>query len=236
MGRDCQQHRHGCLTLPEQQDQGEIEFFFDLLSPFAYLAFQKIGALAGRYGRTIRYKAIDLAEAKKAAGNNGPSNRNIPVKYAYLKQDLARWADIYEVPFAFPDPAKIPTGARDSRPAQLGVLFAEQHGVAEDYIAAFWRRSWGEGRFVGDPDVLKWTVAAVGLPEQGFFEFIASDKAAAHYVATTKAACARGIFGVPTMVCDGQMWWGNDRLDMLDTYLSMEVAVSGSVTEGPNGA
>ena len=206
--------------MAQNQASGEIEFYFDLVSPFAYMAFQKIASLAGKYDRDVRYRAISLATVKKAAGNTGPSNRDIPPKYAYLKQDLARWAEIYGVPFAFPDPAMAPTAARDTETAHRGIPFAEQHGKAREFIAAFWRLSWGEGRFVGDPVVLTGAIAETGLPEQAFLDFAASPEAALAYEATTQDACARGIFGVPTMICDGQMWWGNDRLDMLDQYLT----------------
>ncbi|WP_052118020.1 2-hydroxychromene-2-carboxylate isomerase [Novosphingobium pentaromativorans] len=198
----------------------EIEFFFDLSSPFAYMAFQEIGVLAARHDRGVRYRAIDLATAKKAAGNTGPSNREIPPKFAYLRQDLTRWAQRYGVPFAFPDPAKAPARPRDAVLAHHGVAFAEEHGMARSFVAAFWRRSWGEGRFVGDPEVLRGAVEEVGLPEQAFFDYVGSERAAAEFAASTEEACSRGVFGVPTMMCDGQMWWGNDRLQMLEEHLS----------------
>ena len=204
----------------QHQTPGQIEFFFDLVSPFAYMAFQKIDALAASHGRQVCYRAISLAAVKKAAGNTGPSNRDIPPKYAYLKQDLTRWAQLYDVPLMFPDPGSAPVAARETLLAHRGIPFAAQHGKAREFIAAFWRLSWGGGRFVGDPAVLKGAIAETGLPEQAFFDFVASDEAAALLDATTQEACARGIFGVPTMVCNGQMWWGNDRLDMLDRYLS----------------
>lgn len=200
----------------------KIEFFFDLASPYAYLAFHKIGEVAARHCRSVRYRAIDLAVVKKAAGNTGPSNRDIPPKFAYLKHDFARWAELYDVPFAFPDPSNAPPDPRNSELSQRGVLFAERYGKAHDYISAIWLQTWGGGKFIGDPVVVETAVREAGLPEQAFFAFVSSEEAAAGYQATTEEARQRGVFGVPIMICDGQMWWGNDRIDLLDRYLAAQ--------------
>lgn len=203
-------------------DLQQIEFYFDLVSPFAYLAFQRVGELAERHGRTVRYVPVDLAVIKRLAGNSGPSNREIPPKFAYLKDDLARWADIYDVPFSFPTATHAPPDARNSLKAQCGAIFAERRGRAREYVSAVWRRSWGEGRFIGDADILKPAVAEAGLPEQEFFAFVESAQARVHYAAIADAAHVRGVFGVPTMICDGKMWWGNDRLHFLERHLAIE--------------
>lgn len=204
----------------------EIDFYFDLVSPFAYLAFQQIGELAARHGRSVRYRAIDLAAVKHAAGNSGPSNRDIPPKFAYLKEDLHRWAAILGVPFSFPPPGPVPAGARDSSLAQRGVYFAAMHGKTCDYMGAVWRQTWGRGGLIGAPDVLDRALDETGLPRQSFWEYVASDAAAVAYAAETERASAAGVFGVPTMVVHGAMFWGNDRLAMLERFL----------TETPPGA
>ena len=58
---------------------GALEFFFDFMSPFAYLAHNRVCELAKRYERDVIYQPIDLPSAKLAAGNTGPANRDIPV-------------------------------------------------------------------------------------------------------------------------------------------------------------
>ena len=209
------------MTSAPDPDRHGIEFYFDFVSPFAYLAFQQIGGIADRHDRMVCYRAIDLAVVKKAAGNTGPSNRDMPIKYTYLKSDLARWAALYGVPLVFPDPATAPAiGARDTRLAHHGVAFAERYGKAHDYIASFWRRSWGTGRYVGDADVIAGAVRDAGLDGDAFDGYVMSNEAAAAYADTIEDACSRGVFGVPTMFCDGEVWWGNDRLEMLDRFLS----------------
>lgn len=211
-------------TDPQEGATCEIDFFFDFISPFAYLAFQKLPEIARRHGRSIRFRPMDLAAVRLAAGNTGPSNRDIPPKYRYLQQDLARWAELYGVPFQFPHAAVAPPGARNTAKLQHGVFFAARMGQEQDYIASVWRRAWGEGRFIGAPDVLEGALAELGFDHEQFQTYVASEEATIAYEAETEIAKSLGVFGAPTMICDGQMWWGNDRLDMLSRFLGLHPA------------
>lgn len=189
-----------------------VEFFFDFLSPFAYLAHQKLPALAARYGFGIRYVPMDLPRAKRVAGNTGPSNREIPVKLRYLTADMNRWAVRYGVPLVFPK-------SFASEAMNKGTMFAEDRGRVGEYVAAAFARIWGRGEDMSSEPVLRGLALDMGWSPDEFLGFVASPQAAEWFEALNQEAHYRGVFGVPTMMVGEEMWWGNDRMEFLEDFL-----------------
>jgi 2-hydroxychromene-2-carboxylate isomerase len=189
-----------------------IDFHFDFLSPFAYLARHRLTQIADQFGCTIAWHPVDLAATKKAAGNTGPGNRDMPVKLAYFKTDLARWVKAYDLPFTW-------AGNYASRQMNIGALYARERGRAAEYVQRAFHAGWGSGHRLDDAQVLRDLAQSFGWDGGDFLTWIASPAGADAYAEETAAAIARGVFGVPTMLVDDQMWWGNDRLFMLAEYL-----------------
>jgi 2-hydroxychromene-2-carboxylate isomerase len=190
-----------------------IDCYFDLISPFTYLALQRLPGIAERNGYAVRYKAINLKEAKRLVGNIGPSTRDIPVKLAYAKIDQRRWAKRYDVPITTP-------AYYDSTRLNRGSFMAEARGQTYDYVIRAFHKVWGEGASMVDETMLRNLASELGWNENEFLDFTLSDVAEAQYQAATLAAHSRGVFGVPTFIVDDQLWWGNDRLDFVSEYLS----------------
>jgi len=212
-----------------------IDFYFDFASPYAYLAHCRLPALADKYGYGITYKPIDLFAARRAAGNSGPPSAQIPPKFRYVTTDLKRWAQKYDAPFVMPWAAKSgdSNGAKkvelqkewiDSSRAHKGMFFANERGQGRDYATRLWRATFGSGGFVGDPELLRGVAQDMGWSPDGFLEFIQSDQAERLYEETNREAHARGVFGVPIMFVDDEMWWGNDRLSFLEEHLAAHPA------------
>lgn len=209
-----------------------IEFFFDFASPYAYLAHCRLPALANQYGYSVIYKPIDLFAAKQAAGNTGPASVQIPPKFRYVATDLMRWAKKYDVPFLMPwagkpgassEPPKkmdLPKGGVDSSRAHKGVFYARERGQEGEYVASVYQATFGSGKLVGNDDVLRAVVQELGWSNDEFFAYVLSDEADSLYAEANKEAQGRGVFGVPIMIVDDQMWWGNDRLSLLEEYLA----------------
>lgn len=191
-----------------------IDFYFDFISPFSYLAHVRLPALARAHGRTLAYHPIDIPEAKIAAGNYGPSNREVPAKIKVLMADLARWAERYEVPLAFP--ASFACGEWN-----MAALYASEHGAAEAFVTDAYHRIWALGIDPGDAQELQSASAAAGLDPDEVTSFVASEDAARRYREARSKAYARGVFGAPMMFVDDQIFWGNDRLEFLEGYLRL---------------
>lgn len=192
-----------------------IQFYFDFLSPFAYLARHRIAELAGQHHWTIDYIAIDLARAKTAIGNVGPGNRDLPVKLAYIKNDLQRWAKVYGIHLVFPP-------SYNSQRLNTGLYYPQCQGFEADYVRRAFHQVWGLGKAPGSNDVLSTVAFEMGWNPIDFLHFVDSEKGGCVYMEATRQAIARNVFGVPTMAVRDEMWWGNDRLFFLEKFLTEE--------------
>lgn len=189
-----------------------VQFYFDLLSPYAYLAYTRLPDLVARYGLQLDYQPIDLAQLKVLAGNTGPSNREIAIKHRYLRKDLRRWAELYGVPFC------APVGYGSAR-INAGALYARDKNLCGPYVEWVWGRVWGEGNAMNDDMLFAEAAARFGWATDEFVEFVSSAEAAERLKLVTETAHQAGVFGVPTMRLGSELWWGNDRLEFLERYL-----------------
>ncbi len=192
----------------------QIDFFFDFLSPFGYLANAKLPGIAKKYGAAIHYHPIDILLAKLAAGNYGPSTREIPAKARYIRQDRLRWAARYQVPMV----AAL-NGTRTPR-MNMGVFYAARAGMTEVYVNAAYHQVWGVGADPEDDAVLAALAREFGWDAQAFLAYVNSPQAGEEYAQSRREAHGRGVFGAPIMIVDDQMFWGNDRLDFLEKHLA----------------
>ncbi len=192
----------------------QIDFYIDMISPFSYLANVKLSELAAKYGYTIVYHPMDIAMAKIAAGNYGPSNREIPAKMKVIVQDLNRWAAHYNVPFTFPK-------SFDTGRWNIAVLFAtRQQGAAAAFVTGAWSRLYGRGADPADDAELRGAAKAAGLDADAMLDYIASPRGRTDFNKACVEAHAKGVFGAPMIMIDDQVWWGNDRMHFLEEYLA----------------
>lgn len=195
-----------------------IDFYFDFISPFSYLAYTQLPDLVKRYGWTLDYHPMDIPVAKLAAGNYAPSNMKQPAKIKALMQDMHRWAARYGVPLKFPS-------GMVGRRINTGAFLAQQEGCIEDYVREGFHRLWGlGGADAYAPEFLRQLASDVGLDPDQFMAYVDSKEGEKAFEASKVAAHARGVFGAPIMMIGDQIWWGNDRLMFLEEYLQQQAA------------
>lgn len=190
-----------------------LDFYFDFMSPFAYLAHTQLPSIARRNGCEIAYHPIDLPAAKLAAGNTAPPNVSIPVKLRYLTTDMERWAKRYRVPIKFPKTLK-------SQRLNVGMLYAYDRGQSEAFANTAWYAAWGRGGDMDDTSLISAVAGAMDWNADDFLRFVETPGARERYAQVNRAAHERGVFGAPTMMLGDQMWWGNDRLGLLEEHLA----------------
>jgi 2-hydroxychromene-2-carboxylate isomerase len=195
-----------------------IDFYFDFISPFSYLAHQRLPDLAARYGYALAYHAASLADLKNLAGNTAPRVTQIPLKLRYSRVDQKRWADRYGVPI------KPPEGSHDSSWLNRGFFFAEDRGRQSDYVTNAWSKLRRDGRDMIDEKTWRDIANELAWQPDEFVAFVRSEVSRQRYVASTQQAHERGAFGVPTMLIGEEIWWGNDRLDFLEEFLKSSTA------------
>lgn len=193
----------------------EVEFYFDFMSPYSYLAFTRVPALVKKYGCTLRLRPVDLSVLKLAAGNTGPATRDIPIKIAYAFVDLQRWAALYGVPFCVK-----PGMSLRSELINKGALYAISKDQGVEYVQRVWSETFGKGQSMDDPELIAAVVSSFDWNIVDFNAFVSSESTDRLYRQGNSAAHENGVFGVPTVQHQGQLWWGNDRLDFLEKELA----------------
>ena len=183
-----------------------LDFYFDFSSPYGYLAAQKIEALAARYGRGVTWRPMLLGAAFKATG--AAPLPTIPLKGEYAKRDFLRSARFYDVPFRIPDPFPISTlhacRAFYAAPAEKQVALAK----------ALFKAYFVDNLNIGEADNVLKIAASLGL-KPDLNDQALKDKTRAE----VDAAVAKGVFGSPYVVVDGEPFWGTDRFDQLERWL-----------------
>jgi len=191
----------------------QIDFYFDLSSPYSYLAATQLDGITSRHDVVIAWKPMVLAAVFKAQGNVMPAVC-IP-KAQYMLKDLARWASHYGVPFQMSSRFPLPT----IRAMRL-VIAAEASGHAGQLAKHFFQAMWERDLDISNDEILRQLVAEIGLEPEALFATIDTAAVKDKLRAYTDEAISRGVFGAPSLVVDGELFWGNDRLHFLEAHLS----------------
>ncbi len=192
----------------------QIVFYFDFMSPYAYFARRKLIEVAAKYNKEIIYRPIDLKRAKLESGNDGPSTLAIPNKLAFANKDFERWSKIYGVPF------KSVGGPLGGRDLNVGTLYAIKKSQVEAYVEKVFDHCWGRGGKPDDADFLSGLIRDLGWNAADFDAYVKSDIAEREYNLMFQKSAEDHVFGVPAIVIGDELWWGNDRLFMVDEYLN----------------
>lgn len=186
-----------------------IEFFFDLSSPYSYLAATQLPALAARTGASIAWKPMVLFAVFKATENEMPAR--VPAKARYMLGDLGRWARHYNVDFRFN--SRFPVNALK---AMRLVVAAEEQGRAGETALAAFRAVWSEDKDVTDPNELAAIAERAGLDVKRAMAAIETQEVKDRLRAHTDDAIQRGAFGAPAIFVGDELFWGNDRLHFVE--------------------
>ena len=191
----------------------QIDFYFDLSSPYSYLAATQLDAISARHGGSIAWKPMVLAAVFKAAGNVMPAVC-IP-KAQYMVKDLVRWAEHYGVPFQMSSRFPLPT----IRAMRL-IIAGESVGKSGDLAKRFFAGMWERDLDISSDEVLRQVVTEAGLAPDALFPLTDTAQVKDKLRAYTDEAIGRGVFGAPAMIVDGELFWGNDRLHFLEKQLA----------------
>lgn len=189
-----------------------VDYYFTPVSPWAFLGHARFVQLLREAGATVSVRPVDYGAIFPASGGL-PLAKRAPQRQAYRLVELRRFADALHVPLNaqprfFPVPAD---------PAALLIIAAgEQQGqdAALALAGRFGAAVWVEQRDIGDEATRRAIVAEAGLPDELHAQ-AAAPQTAARYAGYTQQALEAGVFGAPSYVLDGEIFWGQDRLDFL---------------------
>ncbi len=190
----------------------KIEFFWDVGSPYTYLAFTQLSKISAATNLAVELRPFLLGGVFRSTGNSMPAQ--VPAKAMYMVKDLERWAKHYKVPIcsfnevAFPIntllPMRVATAALHS---EIGNRFAER------VLSAYW----AEGKNVSELAVVSELIGDLHEDPAALLAQAQEQTIKDELRATTDEAVARGAFGAPSIFVDEELFWGNDRLQLLES-------------------
>lgn len=194
-----------------------IHYYFAPQSPWTYLGHMPFREIARRHGATIEVLPVDLGKVFPVSGGL-PLGKRAPQRQAYRLLELRRFADHMKAPLN-PQPKHFPVPGHAA--ARL-IVAVDQHDGADAAMriaGAVQRAVWAEERDIEDAAVLTQLLGECGLPARRLDD-AQSESVQQRYEANTQRAIDAGVFGAPSYVIDGELFWGQDRLDFVERKLA----------------
>ncbi|OJT18712.1 2-hydroxychromene-2-carboxylate isomerase [Archangium sp. Cb G35] len=200
-------------------NRAPLRFFFDYVSPYSYLAWTQLPALAARHGRTVELLPVLFAGVLNTLGTTGPAE--VKQKRFYIYKHTRRIAHELGVPFVMP-------AAHPFNPLlALRVTAAVQDGEARHrLVSALYAAAWGGGGGLLQPERVGEVVASVGFDAQALLAASQTPAVKDQVRRNTEELLALDGFGVPTIVVDGELFFGVDSLSHLERFLRGEDPLS----------
>lgn len=194
----------------------QIDYYLSTISPWCYLAGNRLEEMAAKHGASIRYLPLDPFQLFDRTGGKRPAERH-PNRVAYAMQERARWSALLNMPLVNPTLPML-----NMAPSSYAIIAAQEAGAGDigALVQAFLRARWADDRDISDDEVIRDVLAS-----QGFDPAIADRgllQGAEIYARNLDAAAEAGVFGVPFYIVrdSGQKFWGQDRLEFLDRHLA----------------
>ena len=192
-----------------------VEFFFDVGSPTAYLAWTQLPRIAAETGAELVWRPMLLGGVFKATGNASPVT--IPAKGRWMFADIERWARRYGVPLVM-NP-HFPINTLTLMRGAVGIEMRERDSFLR-YLDVVFGAMWRESRNMNDPAVVAQTLREGGFDPERVLALAADPEVKAQLIANTDEAVARGAFGAPTFFVGSRMFFGQDRLEFVREALA----------------
>ena len=194
----------------------EIEFFFDIGSSYSYLAATQMEGLTSRTGVPVRWRPFLLGAVFKATGNDMPAR--LPAKAKWMMHDMTLWAHHYNIPFRMPSRFPLIT-LRTQRALTAADRIAGAAALPAFALALF-RAYWTEDQDITTDPVIAAAARSANLDADAIVAAIDAPETKDALRATTDEAVKRGAFGAPALFVGDALFWGNDRLPLLEHYVT----------------
>jgi 2-hydroxychromene-2-carboxylate isomerase len=198
-----------------------VDYYFAPQSPWTYLGHARFAALARAAGVTVRVLPVDLGGKVFPTSGGLPLAKRAPQRQAYRLLEIRRFSEHLKIPM-HPQPKYFPVGGDD---AACLIIAVDQHDGSEAAMkitGAVLSAVWAQERNIGDDKVLAELLAENGLDAKRLAQSH-SQEVREHYEAYTQQAISGGVFGAPSYVIDGEIFWGQDRLDFVARQLGVPV-------------
>jgi 2-hydroxychromene-2-carboxylate isomerase len=189
----------------------QIDYYFSLNSPWAYIGHKPVMEIAKTYGLKVNFKPVLLVELFSETGGL-PLPKRHPVRQRYRMVELQRWRDKRGLSFHL-QTKNWPFSPRLADGVVIAALEAGRDPAA--FMQRVYAGVWEDQLNLADPATLTELADASGLPGKQLVERSGSDEIGAAYEKNRQDALAADVFGSPGYVLDGEVFWGQDRIELL---------------------
>lgn len=195
-----------------------VEFYYDLVSPYSYLAHREVSRICDEHGAGLSLRPMLLGAVHNAVGLQAPIETE--AKARYQARDIRRWAEHYGLSMDFPEPFPFRT-LKTMRAA----MFLEERGELEAFTREAFALYWEEGgapkglREADEDGPVSEAARRIGADPDEVLAGASAPEAKRALKKATGEAVERGVFGAPAFFVGDEMFWGNDRLDFVEEAL-----------------
>ena len=186
----------------------KIDFYFDISSPYSYLAHTQIRKYEKETSEKINYMPIFLGGLHRLADITAPGLN--PLRGKYLIKDLKLFSDKYKIKYQFNRYFPIKTIQ-----IMRGAIVAGQNDYFQNYIDKFFIAAWVDSLNLNDEKIFEKFLKNMDINYSDFIQKLSDPKIKDELKDRTDTAFKKGIFGAPTFVVNGKMFWGQDRLEFV---------------------
>jgi 2-hydroxychromene-2-carboxylate isomerase len=193
-----------------------IDYYLAPQSPWTYLGHERLVRIARERGAGVRVLPMDLGQIFPVSGGL-PLPKRAPQRQAYRLVELKRFSEVLALPLNL-HPKFFPVAGDDAARLIIGVAQQDGQDAALGLAGRVLTAVWVEERNIADAATLAALLAEAGLPAARLAQ-AGQPEVQAAYAANTQSAIDIGVFGSPSYVIDGEIFWGQDRLDLLERKL-----------------
>ena len=217
---------------PGSEEKATVEFFFDISCPWSYLALERVREAALRTGSRVIYRPVLVDDVLRVANPAFPASRTdpVPARALYQAKDLADWARYCGLTLRRPEPWPL-----RAEWAQRGAVVAARTGQAVAYLSAMFAALFTDNRCIGERGVVEAVAVMAGLDAVRFAAAIGASETLAAVESNGTELLARGGFGTPTLLVGDDLYFGNDRLPLVEAALARQGGMR-LVLPGAHGA
>jgi 2-hydroxychromene-2-carboxylate isomerase len=194
-----------------------LDFYFDFISPYGYFAASVIDKIGEKHGIPVAWRAFNMRSVvSKKMGITQPIFAQ-PLKGPYFQQDVPRMARWFGLPM---NPANIAEFNPVPAERAFWVLHDQDPALAKAFAVEVYRLVFAAGIAPSQPGEVAEIARQLGADGEQILQAIQGDAAKQRLVDETENAVAAGVWGTPTFKVDDQLFWGSDRLWMVDEWLA----------------
>lgn len=193
-----------------------IDYYYSVMSTWSYIGSHAFAELAAKHGATVNHRPMDLLKVFNVSGGL-PLGKRAPQRQKYRKIEMKRWKAFRNIPMTL-DPAFWPV---NPEVADRMIIAVQEEGFDPMPLAnALMRAVWVEDRNVSDEETLIVIADEQDLDGSLLLDLAKGEHTEQIYARYTEEAIERDVFGAPFFIFEGEPYWGQDRLELLDAHLS----------------